>query len=335
MKAVNQQVTVQVDGLAHMYKSFEKGETFKDMLTDFFSRKHKEVASIHDISFQVHRGEVLGLLGANGAGKTTLLKILAGLLQPSRGEARVLGADPYKRDVNHLRRIGFVFGQKSQLNWDLPAYDTFDLLKAVYSIPQDLFEGRLTRFTTLLNFTHKLRSPVRKLSLGERMKAEIICSLLHMPEVLFLDEPTIGLDIVSQKVIRDFVKGIVKDHGVTVILTSHYMNDIEQLADRICILQRGKVTYTGEPRGLLSRFSQEMELSFVAKEGHNSQALEKLGFQQDDRRKWRGEFSAEEATSKLKMLLQIVEVESLQLSSKSLEDRIYEMFSADAKAGSL
>lgn len=331
MRSETQPITIQVEGLGHTYKSFEKGETFKDMLKDFFSREHREVASLKNVSFQVRRGEVLGLLGANGAGKTTLLKILAGLLKPTHGKARVLGVDPYKREASHLRRIGFVFGQKSQLNWDLPAYDTFDLLKAIYAIPQKTFDERLSNFSQLLHFGHKLRTPVRKLSLGERMKAELICSLLHRPEILFLDEPTIGLDIVSQKVIREFVRSIVNEFGVTVILTSHYMSDIEQLADHICVLQHGKVSYAGHSKGLLMTGSAEVELSFVPKGSFNAEELHQLGFENDDQTRWSGIVAATEANAKLTSLLKRVEVESLQMSSKSLEDRIYEMFSSEAK----
>lgn len=329
MKLDQSPVVIKVDNLGHIYRSFEKGESFKDMMKDFFSRDHRDVTSLEDVSFQVHRGEILGLLGANGAGKTTLLKILSGLISPSRGQVSVLGIDPYERKAAYLRRIGFVFGQKSQLNWDLPSYDTFDLLKAVYGIPQKLFDERLSKFTSLLNFSHKLRTPVRKLSLGERMKAELICSLLHMPEILFLDEPTIGLDIVSQKVIRNFVRSIVNDNGVTVILTSHYMSDIEELADRLCILQRGKVSYDGYPQGLLANCTSEVEIRFVPKEITHSEKLVDLGFEQGERQEWKGRFVSECVNLKLHELLKTTEVESLQVSSQSLEERIYEMFSAD------
>lgn len=236
---------IQINRLQHSYKSFEKGETLKDMFKDLFNRKHVEIPSLKDVSFSVREGEVLGLLGANGAGKTTLLKVLSGLLMPKEGSVEVLGENPFKKSNHYLSQIGYVFGQKSQLNWDLPSYDTFELLGAIYSIPEAELKNRIERFSKLLNFSGKLRTPVRKLSLGERMKAELICSLLHMPKILFLDEPTIGLDIVSQKAIHEFVREIVQTNKVSVILTSHYMSDIEILADRICVLQNGVISFSG------------------------------------------------------------------------------------------
>lgn len=247
--------TIVVDKVKHSYKSFEKGETFRDMIKDFFNRKHVEVPSLENVSLTVKEGEVLGLLGPNGAGKTSLLKILSGLIKPKSGTVSVLGENPYNKSNRYLSQIGFVFGQKTQLNWDLPAYDTFELLGAIYSIPNKELAERIEYFSELLDFKHKLRTPVRKLSLGERMKAELICSLLHMPKVLFLDEPTIGLDIVSQKTIHQFIKQIVANNKVSVILTSHYMNDIESLAHRICVLQNGILTFEGTIAELASKQS--------------------------------------------------------------------------------
>lgn len=326
-------IAIKVEHLGHIYSSFEKGETFRDMIKDFFAREHREICSLQDVSFEVQRGEILGLLGINGAGKTTLLKILSGLLKPKSGKVTVLGQDPYLRDPNYLKRIGFVFGQKSQLNWDLPAYDTFDLLRAIYQIPQKTFEERLDHFVNLLQFGHRLRSPVRKLSLGERMKAELICALIHQPEILFLDEPTIGLDIVSQKVIREFVQKTVREIGVTVILTSHSMADIEHLADKLCVLQKGRVSYFGAPEELKIEGEDQVEIRFVPKGAFTSELLQQLGFKNDVASRWMGFAPSFEVNQKLSQLIQAVQIESLEVSSQSLEDRIFTMFSQESQAG--
>ena len=209
-------------------------------------RKHREVRAVDDISFEISPGEVVGFLGPNGAGKTTTLKMLSGLLYPTAGEARVLGHVPSKRERGYLSRITLVMGNRNQLQWDLPALDSFELNRAIYRIPRGAdFTSRRDELIDLLDVGDLVRKPVRNLSLGERMKVEIVGSLLHLPQVLFLDEPTIGLDVTMQKRIRGFIAEYNRRYEATVLLTSHYMADVEALCKRVIVIHHGKILFDG------------------------------------------------------------------------------------------
>ena len=208
-------------------------------------RKTKEVRAVDGISFDIEPGEIVGFLGPNGAGKTTTLKMLSGLLYPTDGEARVLGFVPSKRERDFLRRISFVMGNRNQLQWDLPALDSFELNRSIYRIPREDFLRTRDEMIELLEIGDLVRQPVRNLSLGERMKAEIVGALLHRPQVLFLDEPTIGLDVTMQKRIREFVAEYRQRHGATVMLTSHYMADVEALCERVIVIHHGRILFDG------------------------------------------------------------------------------------------
>jgi len=208
-------------------------------------RKTKEVRAVDGISFDIEPGEIVGFLGPNGAGKTTTLKMLSGLLYVSGGEARVLGHVPSKRERDFLRRISLVMGNRNQLQWDLPALDSFELNRSIYRIPREDFLRTRDELIELLEIGDLVRQPVRNLSLGERMKAEIVGSLLHRPQVLFLDEPTIGLDVTMQKRIREFVAEYRQRHGATVMLTSHYMADVEALCERVIVIHHGRILFDG------------------------------------------------------------------------------------------
>jgi len=208
-------------------------------------RKTKEVRAVDGISFDIEPGEIVGFLGPNGAGKTTTLKMLSGLLYVSGGEARVLGHVPSKRERDFLRRISLVMGNRNQLQWDLPALDSFELNRSIYRIPREDFLRTRDELIELLEIGGLVRQPVRNLSLGERMKAEIVGSLLHRPQVLFLDEPTIGLDVTMQKRIRQFVAEYRQRHGATVMLTSHYMADVEALCERVIVIHHGRILFDG------------------------------------------------------------------------------------------
>jgi ABC-2 type transport system ATP-binding protein len=218
-------------------------------------RTHREVRAVDAISFEVGQGEVIGFLGPNGAGKTTTLKMLSGLLYPSSGEARVLGHVPSKRERDFLRRITLVMGNRNQLQWDLPALDSFELNRAIYRIRRPEFLQLRDELIALLDVGELVRKPVRQLSLGERMKVEIVGSLLHRPQVLFLDEPTIGLDVTMQKRIRSFVAEYNRRYEATVLLTSHYMADVEALCKRVIVIHHGKILFDGELARLGDRFA--------------------------------------------------------------------------------
>jgi ABC-2 type transport system ATP-binding protein len=220
-----------------------------------FKRTYKTVKAVDEISFTINPGEVVGFLGPNGAGKTTTLKMLSGLLFPTGGKTNVLGFEPSRRQPDFLSQITLVMGNRQQLQWDLPALDSFELQRAVYGVPRPDFERTRDEFIELLELGDLVRKPVRNLSLGERMKMEIAGALLHRPKVLFLDEPTIGLDVTMQRRIRGFVEEYNRRHGATVLLTSHYMADVEALCKRVIVIHNGKLLFDGDLGALIGRFS--------------------------------------------------------------------------------
>jgi ABC-2 type transport system ATP-binding protein len=224
-------------------------------LRSLVKREYRQVQAVADITFSLEPGEVVGFLGPNGAGKTTTLKMLSGLVHPSGGEARVLGHDPWQREPAFLRNISLVMGQRSQLAWDLPALDSFDINRAVYRIPTAEYKRTLAELTDLLEIGSLLDKPVRNLSLGERMKCELCAALLHRPPVLFLDEPTIGMDVVAQRRLRQFIAEYNRLTGATVLLTSHYMADVEALCKRVIVIHHGRVLFDGALSDLSARFA--------------------------------------------------------------------------------
>ena len=237
---------VRVAGLNKTFVVPEREAGLRAAVKSLVRRQHRDVRAVDEISFEVQPGEVVGFLGPNGAGKTTTLKMLSGLLYPTSGEARVLGHVPSKREREFLRRITLVMGNRNQLQWDLPALDSFELNRAIYRIPRgDDFTKRRDELIDLLDVGDLVRKPVRNLSLGERMKVEIVGSLLHLPQVLFLDEPTIGLDVTMQKRIRGFIAEYNRRYEATVLLTSHYMADVEALCKRVIVIHHGRILFDG------------------------------------------------------------------------------------------
>lgn len=236
---------IEVENLTRVFRTYKKRPGFWGGVTGLFHRDFEETAAAKDISFTIAEGEFVGFLGPNGAGKTTTLKMLSGLIQPTSGRARVAGFDPSRRENAYRRLFALVMGQKNQLWWDLPAIESFHLLRAIYAIPAAQFQATLDELVALLDVGRKLNVMVRELSLGERMKMELIAALLHRPRVLFLDEPTIGLDVVSQKAVRQFLRDYNRRHRVTILLTSHYMADIKELCERVVVIHRGAKIYDG------------------------------------------------------------------------------------------
>jgi ABC-2 type transport system ATP-binding protein len=230
-------------------------------------RKTRAVRAVDAISFEIPHGEIVGFLGPNGAGKTTTLKMLSGLLYPTGGDARVLGHVPSKREREFLRRITLVMGNRNQLQWDLPALDSFELNRAIYRIPREDFTPLRDELIELLDVGDLVRKPVRQLSLGERMKVEVVGALVHRPQVLFLDEPTIGLDVTMQKRIRSFVAEYNARHGATVLLTSHYMADVEALCKRVVVIHHGRILYDGPLTGLADQFAAYKTIGVALENG--------------------------------------------------------------------
>lgn len=232
---------IEVKGLNYLYKSYLKGAGLKGSFRDFFKREFQNVSALKEVNLSIPKGQIVGLLGPNGAGKTTLIKILCGILAPGTGEVKVNLYKPYLKEAVFLKGIGLVLGQKSQLLWDLPALETLLMLKVMYEIKEEDFQQRLAEMMNVLNLEKKLHVPVKKLSLGERIKFELVCAMIHQPPILFLDEPTIGLDITSQKHIYQFIRQINQDKQTTILLTSHYLIDMEELAERILIILEGQL----------------------------------------------------------------------------------------------
>ena len=258
---------VHVDGLVKVFDVPEREAGLVAAAKGLVRRKTREVRAVDAISFNVDPGEVVGFLGPNGAGKTTTLKMLSGLLYPSGGEARVLGFEPSKRQRAFLSRITLVMGNRNQLQWDLPSLDSYELNRAIYRIPRERFVPVRDELIELLDIGDLVRKPVRQLSLGERMKAEIVGALLHQPQVLFLDEPTIGLDVTMQKRIRTFVADYNERYGATVLLTSHYMADVEALCKRVVVIHHGRILYDGPLTGLADQFAAYKTIGVALENG--------------------------------------------------------------------
>jgi ABC-2 type transport system ATP-binding protein len=258
---------IRTTALTRVYETYEKPEGVWNSIRGFWDRKYVGRVALKPTELEIHRGQIVGLVGANGAGKTTLLKLLSGLIHPSGGEARVLGHVPWLREDVFLRRISILLGQKSQLWFDIPAADSFALLARIYDLPIAKTRARVQELAGILDCRHVLQTQLRRLSLGERMKMEIIGSLLHDPEVLFLDEPTIGLDVVAQTTIRTFLAQYVKERNPTVILTSHYMDDIARLANRLLLISKGAIVYDGTVPEFMGRSEREQRITLRYAEG--------------------------------------------------------------------
>jgi ABC-2 type transport system ATP-binding protein len=246
---------IEVHGLTKAFRTYKKDPGFSGAVRGLFHRRYEQTVAVDQVSFKIDEGELVGFLGPNGAGKTTTLKMLSGLLHPTSGAAKVLGYVPWERADGYRRQFALLLGQKNQLWWDLPARESLELNSKIYGIPAAAFERTVGELTELLAVKDKLNVMVRELSLGERMKMELIASLLHQPKVLFLDEPTIGLDVVSQKTVREFLRSYNATKKTTIVLTSHYMADIQELCRRVIIIDHGKIFFDGLLSEIIDRFA--------------------------------------------------------------------------------
>ncbi len=268
---------IKIKNLSKEFEYFPKEAGLRSALKNLFKRKKVIKKAVKGITFSVSEGEIVGFLGPNGAGKTTTLKMLSGILTPTSGEAQVLGYVPWQRRRDFQRQIALVMGQKNQLWWDLPPLESFLLYKEIYEIPSPVFEKNLEELVTSLKIKEIIKKPVRKLSLGERMKSELAAALLPNPRVLFLDEPTIGLDVVAQKNLRDFLKKYNQKTKTTILLTSHYMEDIVALCRRIVVINEGKIIFDGQLEDLIKKYAPNKMITIYFKDKPPRRDLEKIG----------------------------------------------------------
>ncbi|MFC5700254.1 ATP-binding cassette domain-containing protein [Cohnella faecalis] len=248
---------ITLSGIEKTFKVAKRATGLRHAVRSLFYRDYTMVEALRDISFTIAQGEIVGYIGPNGAGKSTTIKVMSGILVPDRGDCEIMGYTPWKDRVAYVRNIGVVFGQRSQLWWDVPVLDSFELLRDIYDVPQSEYGRNLELLVDTLDLGDLLQTPVRQLSLGQRMRCEIAASLLHGPSLLFLDEPTIGLDAVSKIAVRRFIQTINREKGVTVILTTHDMSDIEALAHRVLLIGKGRLLYDGNLEAMRTRFSTD------------------------------------------------------------------------------
>jgi ABC-2 type transport system ATP-binding protein len=260
---------IKLEGISKSYKIAKRASGLRQATKALFYREHTIIPALTDISFSIEPGEIVGYIGPNGAGKSTTIKVMSGILVPDSGNCSIMGYTPWEDRVQYVKNIGVVFGQRSQLWWDVPVIDSFELLRDIYDIPQKEYESNLHLLVEALELQELLSSPVRQLSLGQRMRCEIAASLLHSPQILFLDEPTIGLDAVSKIAVRQFIKRINQERGVTIILTTHDMNDIEALAERVILIGKGRLLYDGKLDELRSRFGTVKTITVDYQENTN------------------------------------------------------------------
>lgn len=253
--------------LSKVYQVQQKREGLVGSLRDLISPKYQDKIAVNNVSFTIDPGELVGFIGPNGAGKTTTLKMLSGLLHPSSGQVEVLGHNPWKREYDFLRSISLVMGQKNQLWWELPAIESFNLSKDIYGLSDSVYRKTRDELVEMLGIGDVLHVQVRKLSLGQRMKAELVAALLHSPKVLFLDEPTIGLDVVMQQTVRSFIKNYNSAHDGAIILTSHYMDDVKELCKRVIIINEGSIIFDGKLNDVIKKFSKHKIIELILEDG--------------------------------------------------------------------
>jgi ABC-2 type transport system ATP-binding protein len=323
---------IEVRDLCKHYRVYRKREGLIASVAGLFRREYNTIAAVDGVSFSIETGEIVAFLGPNGAGKTTTLKLLSGLIFPTAGEARVLDYVPWKRENAFRRRFSLVMGQKNQLWWDLPAQESFRLHREIYRIEAAVFQRRLDELTSLLEVRHLISQPVRELSLGERMRMELIAALLHGPEVLLLDEPTIGLDVVSQHRVQEFLKNYQAERKIAVLLTSHYMKDVEALCRRAIVINHGKIHHDGPLADIVDRFSRHkiMDLQFA---GDVPQGLERYGTVVEVQPpRVRLEVPRQKIPEILSSLLANYSMEDVGVRERPLEDVIAELFKSASPA---
>ena len=278
---------IEVNNISKKFRINQRASGIPGMIANLFAPKYEYRQAVKDISFSIEEGEMTGFIGPNGAGKSTTIKMLSGILCPDSGEIKVGGFSPYKDRKKYVGNIGVVFGQKSQLQWDLPVLDSFELLMAIYRIPEKMYRDNLERFTEMLDMSGFLQQPVRQLSLGQRMRADIVAALLHSPKIVFFDEPTTGVDVAGKETIRQFIRELNEKDNITMIFTTHDMQDIEKVCDRLIIIDEGTKVYDGELMGIRERFGTTRQLDVEFVQECSVEPIEKVEILELDQRKKR------------------------------------------------
>lgn len=325
---------IEVDRLSRNFTYYEKAEGLSGSFKNLFARKTMVKKAVAEVSFEIDEGETVGFLGPNGAGKTTTLKMLSGIMHPSSGEARVMGFVPWQRKKDFRRQISIVMGQRSQLWPDLPALESFDLNRAIYEIDHKEYRTTLDELVSLFGIAEQLPVQVRRLSLGERMKMEIIAALLHRPRVLFLDEPTIGLDLISQGAIRDLLKALKGRFGTTVMLTSHYLSDIEDLCERIILINHGESVYDGPLSGVNETLANRKTVRLIFSEELAEARLSAIpGFRSHDTNSAVFDVDRSEVRAFSRRMLDELPVIDLTIEDVPLEEGIARLYRGEATNG--
>lgn len=324
---------IKVKNLKKYYQVHQKEPGLMGSIQSLFNRKYYDVKAVDNISFEIEEGELVGFIGPNGAGKTTTLKVLSGLLYPTSGSVRVLGHEPFKREAKFQKQFSLVMGQKNQLWWDLPAWESFILNKEIYEVPEEKFKQTVEELSEMLDVKEVLKVQVRKLSLGQRMKCELIAALLHNPKVLFLDEPTIGLDVVAQKTMRDFIKEYNEKFHATIILTSHYMEDVKQLCKRVVIIDKGVILYDGLLEKVVEKLSPFKTIKVVFEKKVDLEDLKAIGdVTEFNQTQAVINIKRKEVSEKAGILLNKFSVLDLNIEEPPIEDIIRQVFSDNVKA---
>ena len=319
---------INVNHINKTFKVAKRRSGLKAALKSFFKREYQHIEAVKDISFEIEKGEIVGYIGPNGAGKSTTIKILSGILVPDSGKCTINGMIPWKDRKKYVSNIGVVFGQRSQLWWDIPAEDTFDLLKDIYKINDKEYQKTKELLVNLLDIKDIIKIPVRQLSLGQRMRCEIAASLIHKPSILFLDEPTIGLDAVSKQVAREFIKKINKEFGTTIILTTHDMNDIESLAKRIILIGKGTILYDGTLNNLKNIYGNTKSIQVITSD--TIKKITKKGIINQKRITNGYEFMIDSnyssISSFLKYLSSMIEIQDIEIENESIDNVIIKLY---------
>lgn len=324
---------IEVKDLVKKYKVIEKEEGIKGYLKNLIKPKYKEFTAVNGISFNIEEGELVGYIGENGAGKSTTIKMLTGLLTPTSGNIIVNNLVPNEKRIQNNRNIGAVFGQKTQLWWDLPVIESFRLIKKMYKIPESEYRNNLKRFTEILELEDLLEKQVKNLSLGQKMRCEIAATFLHNPKIVYLDEPTIGLDVLVKENIRKFIKDINKEKNTTVILTTHDLKDIEDVCDRIILLDKGQIIYDGDKQKFKDIYGKDVIAQFIIREKHENIKCQNVQILEETENNLKIKFDHEKTTI-MQVMNEISEyctIEDLHMKETELEDILKELYKRSNK----